>query len=97
VTLHGRLCRVAPPTALHNIQYIAAALAMLYFQQKIDGTDPQPAIEILTTSLPSASAEEVTFTFRVLQEQKAFSHGNGASLHGRKHTYRAGIPCQSSE
>jgi hypothetical protein len=38
-----------------------------------DGTDLAPAVAILTTELPSASEEEIRFTFTILQEQGVFS------------------------
>ena len=58
----------SPPPPFRNIQYIAAALALLYVNQEIDSTDPEAAIHLLKAGLPSASAEDITFTFRVLQD-----------------------------
>jgi len=63
----------APPPPFRNIQYIATALFVLRMKGLIDGIDPAPAVEILSTGLPSASEEEILFTFAILQEQGVFS------------------------
>jgi hypothetical protein len=63
----------SPPPPFRNIQYIATALLLLHAKKQINGTAPQPAIELIKTGLPSASAEETTFTFELLQEPGMFS------------------------